>query len=91
MGFGSGKDAVNRWRIREREVLENICRQRGIEISEPTKSRGSYSVDEYKELQKRLESLNQDVDRLNIMFQIMTNGIKRSMNFSVSVRNLMNS
>ena len=65
MGFGSGKDAVNRWRIREREVLENICRQRGIEISEPTKSRGSYSVDEYKELQKRLESLNQDVDRLN--------------------------
>ena len=65
MGFGSGKDAVNRWRICERKVLEDICRQRGIAISEPTKSRGSYSVDEYKELQKRLALLNQDVDRLN--------------------------
>jgi len=48
MGHGKGKDAVNRWRISERKILEEICNRHGIEISEPKKSRGSLSPEEYK-------------------------------------------
>ena len=47
MGFGKGEMANNRWRIREWEVLRDICKAHGIEISEPKKSRGySYTVEE---------------------------------------------
>lgn len=50
MGYGGGKDAINRWRIAERKVLENICRDYGVDVSEPKKSRGySLTPDEYKE------------------------------------------
>jgi len=49
MGYGTGKDAVSRWRIRERRVLEDICRRYGIEIAPEGKSRGvSLTTDEYK-------------------------------------------
>ena len=34
MGYGSGKDAINRWRMSEREVLNKICQAHGIEITE---------------------------------------------------------
>ena len=48
MGYGKGKDAINRWRLSERKELEMICERHGIKISEPAKSRGSLSVEEYK-------------------------------------------
>ena len=49
MGYGTGKDAINRWRIAEREILKNICREHGIEISEEQKGRGyTLTPDEYK-------------------------------------------
>lgn len=65
MGYGTGADTINRWRIAERKVLEEICNRHGIEISEPHKSRGySYTVDEYKELQETKKQLNEDIHNL---------------------------
>ena len=50
MGFGTGENAVNKWRLAERKVLEDLCRKRRIEVKPPEKGRGhSYTVDEYKE------------------------------------------
>ena len=47
MGFGNDAHSNNRWRLREWEVLRDICNAHGIEISEPKKSRGySYTVEE---------------------------------------------
>lgn len=51
----TGKDAINKWRISERKILEDICKKHGIEISEPQKSRGySFTVDEYKEYKETI-------------------------------------
>ncbi|MCL2426499.1 MAG: plasmid recombination protein [Oscillospiraceae bacterium] len=49
MGYGGGKDAINRWRLAERKILEDICQKHGIEVAETRPSRG-YSLipDEYK-------------------------------------------
>lgn len=49
MGYGGGKDAINRWRISERAVLGDICRAHGFEIAEENPGRGySFTVEEYK-------------------------------------------
>lgn len=67
MGYGNGKDAINRWREAERKVLEDICKLRGIKISEPKESRGSLSVEEYKEyakLHKQRDALERNVQAL---------------------------
>jgi len=49
MGYGGGKDAINRWRIAERAVLKNICQEHGIEIAEEQKGRGhTLTPEEYK-------------------------------------------
>lgn len=58
MGYGTGKDAISRWRERERAVLEGICKTHGIEISAPQKSRGSLVVEEYKEYAHISEKVN---------------------------------
>lgn len=49
MGYGVGKDAISRWREKERAVLEEICKAHNIEIAAPEKSRGSLTVEAYKE------------------------------------------
>ncbi len=54
MGFGDGKDAIARWRKSECDVLKETCERYGITISEPQKSRGTMTVEAYKEA-KRLE------------------------------------
>ena len=68
MGYGSGKDAVSRWRASERQVLEEICAESGIEISAPQKSRGySFSVEEYKELKEVQKQKENEKEELNIL------------------------
>lgn len=58
MGYGKGANAINRWRLTEWEILHQICVSRGIEISEPKKSRGySYTVQEYGEHQDKIKEL----------------------------------
>lgn len=53
MGYGTGKDAISRWRKAERDVFADICRSHGFEIAPEQEGRGhTYTVDEYKELQE---------------------------------------
>lgn len=59
MGFGEGKDAISRWRERERKILAEICKQHEIEISAPEKARGSFAVDEYKRYKDNISELKQ--------------------------------
>lgn len=54
MGFGTGKNAIARWRESEYQVLKSICIKHEIELAPPQKSVGSKSVELYKE-EKRLE------------------------------------
>ena len=64
MGFGEGKQAIARWRATEVEVLNAICLEHGIEISEPKKSRGySYTVEEYGEHQDEIRRLNEEKEQ----------------------------
>ena len=68
MGYGTGKDAINRWRLAERAVLEQICKEHGIEISAPEKSRGSLTIEqdkEYAELKEKAEEQRQEVKQLD--------------------------
>lgn len=68
MGYGTGKDAISRWREHERTVLEEICKAHDIEISAPEKSRGSLTVEQYKEyaeLKEKANNQRQEVARLN--------------------------
>ena len=49
MGYGIGKDAISRWREAECKILTEICKAHNIEIAAPEKSRGSLTVEQYKE------------------------------------------
>ena len=61
MGFGNDAHSNNRWRLREWEVLRDICNAHSIEISEPKKSRGySYTVEEYGEHEDEIRRLNEE-------------------------------
>mgnify|MGYP000357489105 FL=1 len=61
MGFGNDAHSNNRWRLREWEMLRDICNAHGIEISEPKKSRGySYTVEEYGEHEDEIRRLNEE-------------------------------
>jgi len=49
MGYGTDKDCINNWRLAECGVLENICKEHGIEIKPPEKGRGkTLTPEEYK-------------------------------------------
>ena len=57
MGWGGGKMAIARWRDSETEVLNNICREHGIEPLPPEESRGTLEVEEYKEQRRKADAL----------------------------------
>ena len=57
MGYGEGKNAIARWRAAEVEVLNNICREHGIEPLAPEKARGTLEVAEYKEQRQKADEL----------------------------------
>lgn len=60
MGYGVGKDAISRWRERERKVLEDICKSHGIDIVAPQKSRGTFEVEEYKRYKANIDALEKE-------------------------------
>ena len=64
MGFGRNKNSINEWRIRERQILKDICLQHGWEIAEETKGRGkTHTPDEYKKIRDEVkEELRADPD-----------------------------
>ena len=57
MGYGTGKNAIARWRAAEVEVLNKICREHGIEPHTPEKARGTLTVSEYKEQRIQADKL----------------------------------
>ena len=62
MGYGNGKDSIARWRKAECAVLQDIAERHGISIRAPEKSRGSMSVEDYKEyvrLKEEMETLRE--------------------------------
>lgn len=68
MGYGSGKNAIAKWRQSEYLVFRRICEEQGFIISEPKKSRGvSFAVDEYKEIQQEKERLTEELQPLREM------------------------
>lgn len=68
MGYGSGKETIARWRESECKVLTEICARHGIQIASPGKSRGSLTVEQYKEYAKvkeQVEEKKKEVSRLD--------------------------
>lgn len=68
MGYGSGKESIARWREAECNVLMEICARHGIQIAAPEKSRGSLTVEQYKEYAKvkeKVEEKKEEVSRLD--------------------------
>ena len=68
MGYGSGKNAIAKWRQSEYLAFRKICEKNGFIISEPKKSRGvSFAVEEYKEIQHEKERLTEELQPLREM------------------------
>ena len=59
MGCGTGKDAIARWRERECKLLTEICSRHGVQIAAPEKSRGSLTVEQYKEYAQVREQVDE--------------------------------
>ena len=59
MGYGSGKETIARWRESECKVLTEICARHGVQIASPEKSRGSLTVEQYKEYAKITEQVEE--------------------------------
>ena len=57
MGYGTGKQAIARWRAAEIEVLNKICLEHGIKPLAPEKARGTLEVEEYKEQRRQADEL----------------------------------
>ena len=67
MDYGSGKETIAHWREAECKVLTEICSRHGIQIVAPQKSRGSLTVEQYKEYAKiteQVEEKKEEVARL---------------------------
>ena len=58
MGYGDGKQAIARWREKEVDVLNEICRSHDIELLPPEKARGTLEVAEYKEQRQKADQLS---------------------------------
>ena len=65
MGYGKGKDAINRWRKAERDELRKICEIRGLRIADEEKGRGfSYGCEEYKAYRETVNGYEKKVSEL---------------------------
>lgn len=67
MGYGSGKDTISRWREAECKVLTEICNRHGIQIAAPEKSRGSLTVEQYKEYAKISEQVEEKKEEVAVL------------------------
>ncbi len=59
MGYGTGRDAIARWREAECKLLTEICNRHGIQIAAPERSRGSLTVEKYKEYAQIKEQVDE--------------------------------
>ena len=60
MGYGTGMDAIARWRTAECKVLTEICNRHGIQIAAPEQSRGSLTVEQYREYARVKEQTEEE-------------------------------
>ncbi len=81
MGYGTGKEAIARWREAECKVLTVICNRHGIQIVAPEKSRGSLTVEQYKEYAKVKEQTDEkkkEAARLDEQYQEKTTALNET-------------
>ncbi len=67
MGYGTDKGAIARWREAECKVLTEICNRHNIQIATPERSRGSLTVEQYKEyaqIKEKVDEKKQEVSRI---------------------------
>lgn len=81
MGFGEGKDAISRWRQRERAVLEEICKQHNFEISAPHKARGTFAVEEYKQYKDNISELEQERAKKEKELEYVNEKLRKTLNY----------
>lgn len=82
MGYGKGIHTISRWRTAEIDALTKICISHGIQPSEPGKSRGSMSVDEYKEYRKIREQRIKETEKLKSILTEVINILLKLQNKS---------
>ncbi len=78
MGYGTGKEAIARWREAECKILTEICSWHGIQIAAPEKSRESLTVEQYKEYaeaKEQADEMKQEVARLDEQYQEKTTAL----------------
>ncbi len=93
MGYGTGKEAIARWREAECKVLTEICNRHGIQIAAPEKSRGSLTVEQYKEYAKVKEQTDEkkkEVARLDEKAEYAGKLLKHREDLRSQVENLIN-
>ena len=77
MGYGKGKDAINRWRKSEREELRKICEIHEIHVADEDKGRGfSYSCEEYREYRETISGYEKQVSELKSKVNNLSADIK---------------
>lgn len=65
MGYSNSYKSIAEWHSSERSILTQICNSKGIEISEPEKSRAvKFTVDEYKEYRSKIDSVKNELKSL---------------------------
>ncbi len=93
MGYGTGKEAIARWREPECKLLTEICNRHGIQIAAPEKSRGSLTVEQYKEYAKVKEQTDEkkkEVARLDEKAEYADKLLKHREDLRSQVENLIN-
>ncbi len=93
MGYGTGKEAIARWREAECRLLTEICNRHGIQIAAPEKSRGSLTVEQYKEYaeaKEQADEMKQEVARLDEKAEYADKLLKHRENLRSQVENLIN-
>ena len=85
MGYGEGKQAIARWREKEVEVLNKICREHGIEPLLPEKARGTLEVAEYKEQRQKAEQLAVENEKSQFELDALNNELKLSAEKKVKI------
>ncbi len=93
MGYGTGKEAIARWREAECKLLTEICNRHGIQIAAPEKSRGSLTVEQYKEYaeaKEQADEMKQEVARLDEKAEYADKLLKHREELRSQVENLIN-
>ncbi len=79
MGYRTGKETIARWREAECKLLTEICNRHGIQIATPEKSRGSLTVEQYKEyaqVKEQVDKKKEEVSWLDEQYQEKNSAVK---------------